>query len=114
MALFTVAFALVLKVVKLWNFAQAGMMAIAFYAMFAAINQFDWPGPAALALGIVVTLAVTLAFELFGLRTLRARRSSTLMFFIFTLVCSEFAAFVLTLIFGTEPAPLYAQILSPV
>jgi branched-subunit amino acid ABC-type transport system permease component len=49
-----------------------------------------------------------------GLRTLRARRSSSLLFFIFTLVCSEFAAYALTLAFGTEPVPLFPEILSPV
>lgn len=114
MVLFTIAFALVLKVVQLWNFAQAGMMAIAFYAMFAAVNQFQWPAALAVAFGLAVTLAVTLALETYGFRTLRARRSSSLMFFIFTLVCSEFAAYTLTLIFGTEPAPLFPQILSPV
>ena len=114
MVLFTIAFALVLKVVKLWNFAQAGMMAIAFYAMYAAVNQFHWPGALAIVFGLAVTLAATLALEIFGFRTLRARRSSSLMFFIFTLVCSEFAAFTLTLIFGTEPAPLFPQIVSRV
>jgi branched-subunit amino acid ABC-type transport system permease component len=114
MVLFTVAFALVLKVVKLWNFAQAGLMAIAFYAMYAAINRFGWPAPAALAFALAITLAATVALEVWGFRTLRARRSSSLLFFIFTLVCSEFAAYALTLAFGTEPAPLFPQILSPV
>jgi branched-chain amino acid transport system permease protein len=114
MVLFTIAFALVLKVMKLWNFAQAGMMAVAFYAMYAAVNKLGWPAAAAIALGLALTLAATLAFEVFGLRTLRARRSSSLLFFIFTLVCSEFAAYALTLAFGTEPVPLFPEILSPV
>lgn len=114
MVLFTIAFALVLKVMKLWNFAQAGMMAIAFYAMYAAVNKLGWPTAAAVAFGLALTLAATLAFEVWGLRTLRARRSSSLLFFIFTLVCSEFAAYVLTLAFGTEPVPLFPEILSPV
>lgn len=113
LVLFTIAFAIVLKVVKLWNFAQAGMMAIAFYAMYAAVNQFRWPTAAAVAFGLAMTLAATLAFEVWGLRTLRARRSSSLLFFIFTLVCSEFTAYALTLVFGTEPVPLFPEILSP-
>ncbi|HEX2566984.1 MAG TPA: branched-chain amino acid ABC transporter permease [Burkholderiales bacterium] len=113
MVLFTIAFALVLKVLKLWNFAQAGMMAIAFYVMYAAVNHFNWPTAAAVALGFAATLAATLAYEVLGLRTLRARRSSSLLFFIFTLVCSEFTAYALTLIFGTEPVPLFPEILSP-
>ncbi|MDH4189424.1 MAG: branched-chain amino acid ABC transporter permease [Betaproteobacteria bacterium] len=114
MVLFTIAFALVLKVVKLWNFAQAGMMAIAFYAMYAGVNQFGWPTLPSVGFGLALTLAATLALERFGFRVLRARRSSSLLFFIFTLVCSEFAAYALTLIFGTEPAPLFERILSPV
>jgi len=113
MVLFTIAFALVLKVLRLWNFAQAGMMAIAFYAMYAAVNQFHWPTAAAVAFGFAATLGATLAFEVLGLRTLRARRSSSLLFFIFTLVCSEFTAYALTLVFGTEPVPLFPEILSP-
>jgi branched-chain amino acid transport system permease protein len=114
MVLFTIAFALVLKVVKLWNFAQAGMMGVGFYAMFAAVNWFGWPTLLALVFGLALTLAAAIALEVFGFRTLRARRSSSLLFFIFTLVCSEFAAYGLTLIFGTEPVPLFPQILSPV
>ncbi|HZQ75517.1 MAG TPA: branched-chain amino acid ABC transporter permease [Burkholderiales bacterium] len=113
MVLFTIAFALVLKVLKLWNFAQAGMMAIAFYAMYVAVNQWGLPTAAAIAFGLAATLAATLAYEVLGLRTLRARRSSSLLFFIFTLVCSEFTAYALTLVFGTEPVPLFPEILSP-
>lgn len=112
--LFAIAFALVLKVVRLWNFAQAGMMGIAFFAMYAAINRFGWPLPAALVFSFAVTAATTLVLEVFGFRILRARHSSALMFFIFTLVCSEFAAYALTLLFGTEPVALYAQTMSPV
>jgi branched-subunit amino acid ABC-type transport system permease component len=113
-ALFAMAFALVLKVVRLWNFAQAGMMGIAFFAMYATINRFGWSLPAALLFGFALTAAITLALEVFGFRTLRARQSSALMFFIFTLVCSEFAAYALTLLFGTEPVALYPETLSPV
>lgn len=112
--LFSIAFALVLKITRLWNFAQAGVMGIAFYAMYAAVNVFKWPTAAAVAFGVAVTIAVSVLLEIYGLRTLRARRSSSLTFFIFTLVCSEFAAYLLSLIFGTEPASLYPTIVSPV
>ena len=61
--LFTIAFALVLKVVQLWNFSQAGLMAVAYYAMYAALNQFGWPTPLALAFGCGVTVACALALE---------------------------------------------------
>ena len=99
--LFTIAFALVLKVVQLWNFSQAGLMAVAYYAMYAALNQFGWPTPLALAFGCGVTVACALALERWGFRTLRARGSSNLSFFIFTLVCSEFAAYLLMLLFAS-------------
>ena len=36
--LLTVAFSLTQKVTGLWNFAQAGTMGIAFYAMFFVLN----------------------------------------------------------------------------
>ena len=42
--LLTIAFALTLKVEKLWNFAQAGLMGIAFFAMFFTVHQLGWPG----------------------------------------------------------------------
>src|SRR3546814_1925011 len=45
------AFALVLKVVKVWNFAQAGLMGIAYYTMYLAIQKLGWPGYAAFVLG---------------------------------------------------------------
>ena len=112
--LFTIAFALVLKVAQLWNFAQAGAMGVAFYTMFLALNWLDWPPWAAVALGLATTIAVALLFESYGLRILRKRRSSNLMFFIFTLLFSEFVAYVLMFLFGTEPQTLYPSILSPV
>lgn len=112
--LFTVAFVLVLKVVHLWNFAQAGIMGVAFYAMFFAANTLQL-GPLPVVLfGLLFTVALTVALEYFGLRTLRDRNSPTLTFFIFTLIFSEFISYLLTLIFGTEPLPLYHDIMSPV
>lgn len=112
--LFAIAFALVLKVVQLWNFAQAGLMGLAFYAMFVALNQLGLPTPLGLAFGILVTVAGAILLEAFGLRTLRARRSESLTFFIFTLISSEFIAYLFQVIFGTEPKTLYPSILSPV
>ena len=37
--LFTIAFALVLKVNKIWNFTQPALMGVAFYAMYVVVNQ---------------------------------------------------------------------------
>jgi branched-subunit amino acid ABC-type transport system permease component len=112
--LFTVAFAIVLKVVRLWNFAQAGMMGIAFYTMYTVVNFLNWPAWLALPIGMVVTVGAGLGVELYGLRPLRRRHSSSLMFFIFTLIFSELVAYVLELLVGTEPVPLFPTILSPV
>ena len=112
--LLTIAFALTLKVEKLWNFAQAGLMGIAFFAMFFTVHQLGWPGWAGLAFGIVVTVAAAVALEVGAISVLRARDSGGLTFFIFTLVFSQFAAYVLTFFFGTEPETIYPSVMSPV
>ena len=112
--LLTLAFALTLKVVELWNFAQAGLMAIAFYAMFFALNALALPVAVALLFSVALTAAAALLIERYGLQVLRARKSSSLMFFIFTLILSEFVIYVITLLFGTEPQTLFRSILSPV
>ncbi len=112
--LLTAGFALTLKVTGLWNFAQAGLMAIAFYTMFFALNAWGLPVAAAVALGVIATAGCSLLIEAYGLQTLRARQSGNLTFFIFTLILSEFVIYVLTLAFGTEPQTLFKSILSPV
>jgi len=112
--LFTIAFSLALKVMQLWNFAQAGLMALAFYAMFFALNRLALPLPLGVAFGVAVTVIAAVALEVFGLRTLRARRSGNLTFFIFTLIVAEFVAYLLMMIFGTEPQTLFPSILSKV
>jgi branched-subunit amino acid ABC-type transport system permease component len=112
--LMTVGFALTLKVTGLWNFAHAGLMAIAFYTMFFAINVIALPVPLALVLGLVVTGAASLLIETYGLQVLRDRGSGNLTFFIFTLILSEFIIYVITLLFGTEPETLLKSILSPI
>lgn len=112
--LFTIAFSLALKVMQLWNFAQAGLMALAFYSMFFGFNHLGLPLPLGIAFGILVTAVAAVSLEVFGLRTLRARRSGSLTFFIFTLICAEFVAYVLMMLFGTEPQTLFPSILSRV
>ena len=112
--LFAVAFSLVLKVAQLWNFAQAGLMGIAFYAMFFAFNTLKWPAWAGFAFGMLVTVLAAVLLEVYGLRVLRERRSTSLMLFIFTLILSEFVAYVLMMVFGTEPMTVVPTILSPV
>lgn len=112
--LLTVGFALTLKVTGLWNFAQAGLMAIAFYTMFFALNTLALPVAAAVALGAGITVAASVLIETYGVQVLRDRHSGNLTFFIFTLILSEFVIYVITLLFGTEPQTLFKSILSPV
>ncbi|MBI3370905.1 MAG: branched-chain amino acid ABC transporter permease [Betaproteobacteria bacterium] len=112
--LFAIAFALTLKVAQLWNFAQAGIMGLAFYAMYAAMLGWNWPHPAGVAFGLAVAVAASVCIEVWGFRVLRGRRSSSLMIFIFAIVFAEFIAYLLTLVFGTEPQTLTRSIMSEV
>jgi branched-subunit amino acid ABC-type transport system permease component len=112
--LFTVAFALTLKVEKLWNFAQAGLMGIAFYSMFWSLNAAHWPVWAGITASIALTTGVTIGVEVWAIDVLRRRRSSGLIFFIFTLIFSQFVAFLLTMLFGTEPETIFPSVMSPV
>ena len=111
--LLAAAFSLVLKVVKVWNFAQAGMMGIAFYTMYLTLYRFGWPAPLGIAAGLAVTIAAALAMEVFGLQTFRRRHSPSLTYFIFTLVVSEFMQYFLAMLFGTEPVSLSRNLMSP-
>jgi branched-subunit amino acid ABC-type transport system permease component len=112
--LFTVAFALTLKVEKLWNFAQAGLMGIAFYTLYWSVNVSQWPAWVGILASLLLTGAVTIVLELWAIDVLRRRRSSSLIFFIFTLIFAQFMAFLLTLLFGTEPETIYPSVMSPV
>lgn len=112
--LFAVAFSLVLKVSKVWNFAQAGIMGLSFYVMYAIHNMLSLPLLASVAVGLIVTIIASVCLDRFGLQTLRNRNSPSLTFFIFTLVVSEFLAYFLALIFGTEPVALTKNIMSGV
>jgi branched-chain amino acid transport system permease protein len=112
--LLTVAFSLTQKVTGLWNFAQAGFMGIAFYATFFGLNELQLPLIVALAAGAVSAVSAAVLTEIFGLDVLRARKSGSLMFFIFTLILAQLIIYVLTLLFGTEPRTLYKSIMWPV
>src|ERR1700722_2604095 len=102
--LFAISLALVLKVNRVWNFAQAGMMVVAYGCMLAVARPFGLP--AALVFGRAATIGFSLALERFGFRPLRRRGSSSLTFFIFTLVVSQLCIYVAELIFGTAPTTL--------
>jgi branched-chain amino acid transport system permease protein len=112
--LFTVAFALTLKVEKLWNFAQAGLMGIAFYTLYWALNVGKWPVWIGVLASLLLTGAATVVLEVWAIDVLRRRRSSSLIFFIFTLIFAQFMAFLLTMLFGTEPETIFPSVMSPV
>ena len=100
--LFALAFALTLKVAQVWNFVQAGVMGLAFYAMYAAMLRWEWPHWAGFLLGLAVAVAASVAGEAWGYRVLRRRRSHGLLMFIFAIVVAEFVAYLLSLVFGTD------------
>jgi branched-chain amino acid transport system permease protein len=112
--LFAVAFALTLKVAQVWNFVQAGIMGLAFYAMFAAMLGWGWPHLAGFAFGLAIAIAASVAVETWGYRVLRRRRSSPLLLFIFAIVVAEFVAYLLSLVFGTEPQSLTKSLTSEI
>jgi branched-subunit amino acid ABC-type transport system permease component len=112
--LFAVAFALVLKVTRLFNFAQAAIMTIAFYTAFVAVQWLEWPAWAAFVAMMAVTLAASYALERIGFEALRQRGVSVMFVFVFTFMVSEFVAYVAMLIFGTWPQTIFPAIFWPV
>jgi len=90
------------------------MMALSFYVMYAAHNKFGVAILPAVGIGLIVTIAANVFMDRYGLQILRNRNSPSLTFFIFTLVVSEFLAYLLAMIFGTEPVALKPNIMSGV
>lgn len=89
-------------------------MGLSFYVMYAMHNMLSLPLLASVAVGLIATIIASVCLDRFGLQTLRNRNSPSLTFFIFTLVVSEFLAYFLALIFGTEPVALTKNIMSGV
>ncbi|RZJ24715.1 MAG: branched-chain amino acid ABC transporter permease [Haliea sp.] len=112
--LFAVAFALVLKVNQVWNFAQPALFVAAYYTMFAAWQWLHLPTVAGLALALVFTVAVAMALEWCGFRIFRLRRSASLTYFIFTMVVSQLAVSLAELFFGTDNKTLTDTVMSPI
>ncbi len=112
--LLTVAFALVLKVTKIWNFTQPALMGVAFYAMYVAINWWGAPLWLAILVAFLATAALGLLVECVAFQTLRSRGSESITFFIFPLIFAQFVIYVLTLGFPTEPVFMLANMMSPV
>lgn len=112
--LFAVAFALVLKVNKVFNFAQAGMMTAGFYAAYVTVRILGLPGYAGFAAAIAGGVFAAYILEAFGFRVLRDRRASAMFVFIFTLVASQFITYAMTLVFGTWPTTVFEAMFWPV
>jgi branched-subunit amino acid ABC-type transport system permease component len=112
--LFAIAFALVLKVNGVFNFAQAGLMTIAFYVAHASVAWLGFPGVLAAFFALLATIAGAWALERFGFATLRRNNASPMFVFIFTIVASEFIAYLAMLVFGTWPQTIFPQLFWPV
>ena len=112
--MFAVAFALVLKVNGVFNFAQAGLMTIAFYTAHGLVAGFGVEGSVAFVLALAATMASAWALERFGFATLRRNNASPMFVFIFTIVASEFIAYIAMLLFGTWPKTIFPQLFWPV
>ena len=112
--LFTIAFALVLKVTKIWNFTQPAMMGVAFYAMYGGIDRLGLALYVAVAIALILTIATAYGIERYGFVTLRNRDAAPIAFFIFTFIFAQFTIFVLTLIFTSEPVFMLESMMSPI
>ncbi len=112
--LFAVAFALVLKVNRVFNFAQAATMNVAFYAGFTAINLLSLPLYVGIAASLVAALLFSWLIETYGFAVLRKKNASMLFVFIFTFIVSEFVGYVMMFVFGTWPLTLFSTLMWPV
>jgi branched-subunit amino acid ABC-type transport system permease component len=112
--LFAVAFALVLKVTGLFNFAQAAIMTIAFYTAHVVVQWMKWPTWIAFVLMMVATLVASWALERIGFEALRRRGVTPMFVFVFTFLVSEFVAYLAMLVFGTWPQTIFPTIFWPV
>jgi branched-subunit amino acid ABC-type transport system permease component len=112
--LFALAFALVLKVNRVFNFAQAAMMIASFYAAYSVVGLAGGPGWLGFFASLAASVGMALATELLGFRVLRRRRAAQMFVFIFTLIVSELVAYLAMLVFGTWPATIFPSLFWPV
>lgn len=114
LVLFTVAFALVLKVNRIFNFALAAVMTVAFYAAYTMVSLASLAGWIGLLAALATALVLSIILEVLGFRVLRRRRSSSIFVFIFTLIVAELFAYFAMLVFGTWPATVFPSLFWPV
>jgi len=111
--LFSAAFSLYLHVTKVWNFAQAGSIALAYVCLYVTHMVLGLPSPVAIGVTICVVAAASCAIEWWGFRTFRRRGSHHLTYFIFSFMVAEFLIFAATFAIGTEPLSLVTVLFSP-
>lgn len=111
--LLSVAFALYLKITKVWNFTQAGLFSVGYFFIYGAHRIFALPAWLSIAAAILLVAALAMAIEHFGFRTLRRRRSPTLVYFILSFMIAEFLIYFVTLLAGAQPQSLSASIFVP-
>jgi branched-subunit amino acid ABC-type transport system permease component len=114
LVLFAVSFALVLKVNRIFNFAQAAIMTIAFYAAHSVVSLGGLPGYVGVAAALGCAGLSAALLEVVGFRSLRRRNASQMFVFIFTLIVSELVAYLAMLVFGTWPATIFPSLFWPV
>ncbi|MDE2514470.1 MAG: branched-chain amino acid ABC transporter permease [Rhodospirillales bacterium] len=114
LVLFTLAFALVLKVNRVFNFTQAAVMTVAFYAAYTLVSLLHLPGAAGLLGAFAATLILSALLEIGGFRTLRRRRASPIFLFIFTLIVSELVSYLAMMVYGTWPTTIFPSLFWPV
>lgn len=107
------AFAIVLKVNRLFNFAQGAVMTVAFYAAYSVVSLSGLPGWVGFLAALAATIAFSAMLEIAGFRVLRRRRASTMFVFIFTLMISELIAYVAMLIYGNWPTTIFPSLFWP-
>lgn len=112
--LFALAFSLVLKVNRTFNFAQAAMMTSGFYAAFSVVGLAHGPGWLGFVAALAGSVITAIVVEVWGFRVLRRRRASSMFVFIFALVVSELLAYLVMLVFGTWPATIFPSLFWPV
>ena len=112
--MFAVAFALVLKVNGVFNFAQAGLMTIAFYTAHGLVGGLGVGGAVAFVIALGVTMGSAWMLERFGFAALRRNNATPMFVFIFTIVASEFIAYLAMLLFGTWPKTIFPRLFWPV
>ena len=86
------------------------VVSVAFYAAHASIAWAGLGGPMSFAAALTATLISAWGLEHFGFATMRRNQASPMFVFIFTIVTSEFVAYLAMLLFGTWPKTVFPHL----